>query len=100
MLYQLHMFYTTEEIFSFPGSMVMLGDILVWTKVQSAVSQLVSFDYNKADEWSPTSGADCSNQHLPLLLYSASAYINHPKVHVTTNATVNRVARWLEGKGD
>lgn len=94
------MFYTTEEIFSFSGGMVMLGDILVWTKVQSAVTHFVSFDYNKDDEWSPTSGEDGSDQHLPLLLYSASAYINHPKVHVTTNATVNTVARWLEGKGD
>lgn len=44
------MFYTTEEIFSFSGGMVMLGDILVWTKVQSAVTHFVSFDYNKDDE--------------------------------------------------
>lgn len=50
MLYPLHMFYTTEEIFSFSGGMVMLGDILVWTKVQSAVTHFVSFDYNKDDE--------------------------------------------------
>jgi len=36
-LHQLHMFYKTEEIFSSSGSMVILGAILVCTKVQSAV---------------------------------------------------------------
>jgi hypothetical protein len=65
MLHQLHMFYTTEEIFFFSGGMAILGAILVCTKVKSAVSYFVSFEYDKVEEQNPTSGMDVSNQHLP-----------------------------------
>jgi len=44
------MFYTTEEIFSCSGGMVILGAILASTKVKSAISYFVLFDYNKAEE--------------------------------------------------
>jgi hypothetical protein len=87
------MFYTTEEIFSHSGGMVILVAILVCTKVQSTVSYFVFFDYNKADEKSPTGGVDVSNQHLPSLLYSSSANINNSAVFITTNNTVYRVVR-------
>jgi hypothetical protein len=73
MLHQLHMFYKTEEIFSSSGGMVIFGAILVCTKVQSAVSYFVLFDYNKAEEQGPTGGVDISNQHLPSMLYSSPA---------------------------
>lgn len=72
----------------------------MWTIVQFAISYLVSFDYNKAEERSPTDGMAVSNHHWPSLLYSASANINQPKVFIATNITVNRVVRRLEGKGD
>jgi len=87
------MFYTTEEIFSCSGGMVILGAILVCTKVQSAILYFVLFDYNKAEGKSPAGGMDVSNQHLSSLLYSSSANINHPAVFITTNNIVYRVAR-------
>jgi len=92
-LYQLHMFYTTEEIFSCSGGMVILGAILVCTKVQSAISYFVLFDHKKTEEQSPTGGMDVGNQHLPSLLYYSSADINHPAVFITMNNTVYRVVR-------
>lgn len=73
--------------------MVIMGAILVCTKVQSAVSYFMLFDHNKAEEQSPTGGMDVSNQHLPSLLYYSSADINYPAVFITTNNTVYRVAR-------
>jgi hypothetical protein len=50
---------------------VLLGSILACTKVKSAISYFVLFNYNKAEEKSPTGGMDGSNQHLPSLLYSS-----------------------------
>jgi hypothetical protein len=61
----------------------MLGAILVCTTLQSAVSYFVLFDYNKAEEQSPTGGMDVSNQHLPSLLYFSSVNIYHPAVFIT-----------------
>lgn len=71
----------------------MLGAILVCTKVQSAVSYFVSFEYDKVEEQNPTGGMDVSNKHLPFLLHSCSVNINHPKVIITKNSTSTRVAR-------
>jgi hypothetical protein len=53
----------------------------------------VLFDYNKAEEQSPTGCVDVSNQHLPSLLYSSSVNINHLAVFSTMNKTVYRVVR-------
>ena len=93
MPHQLHMFYTTEEIFSCSEGMVILGDILVCTKVQSAISYFVLFLCNRAEEKSPTGGVDFSKQHLPSLLYSSSANTNHPAVFITMNNIVYTVVR-------
>jgi hypothetical protein len=79
MLHQLHMFYTTEEIFFCSGDMVILGAILVCTKVQSAVSYFVSFKYIMVEEQSPTGGMDVSNQQLPLL--TAFFFSEHQPAH-------------------
>lgn len=52
---------------------MILGAILVCTKVQSDISYFVLFNFSKAEEQGSTGGMDISDQHLPSILYSSSA---------------------------